>query len=337
LSPYTYAAEFDLSTNEMLWKNRPTSVTQKIDEIFEPISCDFTTPSTWGCYNGISSPEFSQVSLMTVAERILLSAPQEQKDIYIMDIGAGYFPYGWGRALIQHLNKLQTIRSDLKVHMISLCGERFGGEEIVEDGCCARYEFGQFKIEHLHDELEKRGLDLKNKVALIFTHMCLLHLVDPAGAFLQAINLLEPKSGLFFGDNFFFLTEKDTEESFGQDPLAYMISILNDTKAPFLINPKEELRGTGIRYMLKRETNEPLTLPMAYVGVEENPQQCLSQSRYSTRYQYDVHSYNIELPTYQGEPLSGCFLYGHKTLFTWVQENQDSWYKKTPKFIGGIQ
>jgi hypothetical protein len=251
------------------WVDRPLPIQNKITEAFEKIR-DLQRP--WNLYKGIS-PHYDICSIdeHVLIKRIIAEAPASQKAFYVLDIGAGKF--GWGNALVEFINKDPSIHSDITVHVIGVRAEPTEGEKEKERervGKCEVYRLGSFKVEEMETEFQKRGLALNGKVCLMVTHWCLRHLVDPVGTFVQAYDLLEPETGLFLGDGFYFLSEYETTKEFGAEhrPDQAVAALLKETGAPFLIAREPCQLSELLKFVLKRPNAQPCALAMEYRNLQ---------------------------------------------------------------------
>ena len=140
---------------------------------------------------------------------------------------------------------------------------------MTELGQCRLYEFGQFEIETLVDEFEKRGLQLANKVDVVVSRWCFRHLVDPVGTFTQAYDLLRPKTGHLLLDGFFFLHENETMCDKSIDFNERMIRLCLETRAPFLTRYYDSTCSLN-HFVVSKTDERPCHLHKQYLGTE-NP------------------------------------------------------------------
>ena len=188
-----------------LWSQRSKSVNDDIDHSFEKLVKQST--SGWGTFNGSSDYTILGVDEQVLMKRIIKEAPKEQKEFYVLDIGAGNFQ--WSKSLADYLDKQTDLPEDIKIHIIGVRGESYFGDRIVETNRCKIYNLGAFKVEELFEQFKKEGLNLQNNVDLAISSWCFRHLNDPVGTFAQTYDLLRPKSGIFLFDGFFYLTQQD--------------------------------------------------------------------------------------------------------------------------------
>jgi hypothetical protein len=252
-------ASCDSSTRTVFdWKQRPEIVQKEIQGAFDAISGN--TRSEWGLYNGAYEYEIAYVDEQKLIKTIIENAPPSQKDFYFMEIGAGNFQ--WEYSLSEFVKEQKLDQEGRHIHIIGLRGETNLDPEIVKESGCTVYQFGKFQIENLIDELEKRGLHLQSQVDAIVSRWTFRHLVDPLGTFVQAYNLLRPKTGHLMMDGFFFLT--NNEEMKKSDPNIRMEKLLLDTKAPFLVVPFDNGRSLN-QFILQKPDDLSLALPMRYL------------------------------------------------------------------------
>src|SRR3990167_8095058 len=121
-----------------------------------------------------------------------ISSRKEAKEtFYVLDVGAGDF--SWGKALVRYINK-ENLSPKIKVHIVSVTGEKYKGVDIQEIGSCKQYNIGAFNIENIEDIFSKsKEIGLKDvKFDWIVSRYTFIHLVDPAGTFSQCYDLLKP-------------------------------------------------------------------------------------------------------------------------------------------------
>lgn len=257
----TYAAEAaktSTCTQTFSYKNRPQNITDLIHKNFLPFHSQST--SEWGRFNGQELYEYFKIDQHKAIKQMIINEPT-RKDFYVLEIGAGDFQ--WGKALSDYLNKQIDLPHGIKIHIISVRGERNQEENIITDGICTRYNFGLFNAEFLHENLLKKGFDLTNKIDLIMTRYALRHFVDPIGSLQQAYNLSKPKTGLFFFDYFFF-SIKNQDNTFS-NPAAMMLNIYRIAKhntSNILLDPHD---NDQIHYVLQRTTDAPFDITMCYI------------------------------------------------------------------------
>jgi hypothetical protein len=131
---------------------------------------------------------------------------------------------------------------------------------------------------------------LTNQLDFTISRWCFRHLVDPVGTFAQAYTLLRPQSGLITMDGFFYLAQDDdlTTHLNATREYPYMISLLLDTKAPFLFYPFRHARTVG-QFILKKKEDKPCQLPLTYVGTEKTEYLLDVGSGYLTRFNYQIN------------------------------------------------
>lgn len=254
-----------ISTPCLCWKERTSEINYFITRAFQAIVRD--KKSRWGMYNGADAYDIAGVKEHKLMKKIIQGATLGNKDFYALDIGAGN--YQWGRELARYLNTKKDLPKDVTIHIIGIRGEANLDEAVKVLGQCRLYEFGQFQIETLMDEFQKRGLQLANKVDLVVSKWCFRHLVDPVGTFTQAYNLLRPKTGYFLFDGFFFLHENEKIRDNSLNFNARMIRLCLETQAPFLTNRYNVTRSLD-HFVVGKQDERPCLLRKQYLGIE-NP------------------------------------------------------------------
>jgi hypothetical protein len=207
------------------WKQRPLEVQRKIDDSFSHVAID--DRSGWGIYNGVDDYHLCGIKEYALMKQIILDAPT-RREFYALDIGAGNFQ--WGIGLGKYLEDQKELPKNIKIHIISIRGERNLSEREISTDLYTLYHLGAFKVEELFQQLSY--LNLENKIDLVVSRWCFRHLVDPLGTFVQAFNLLRPKTGFFLYDGFFFFHQGQQID--GNNGNNNMDQLALDTHALFL-------------------------------------------------------------------------------------------------------
>jgi SAM-dependent methyltransferase len=315
------------------WTQRPEALRTKITEAFCKVNKD--TESKWGLYNGSDEYVMLQTQDNNLVEAIIRNAPKTQKEFWFLDIGAGNFDWGrWRKWFLKdHLarpwplnccqQKQSWLPRDIKINIVGIRGEQNSESKAAQLADNIRvYNIGSFRVEDLHQEFQRVfGYSLEGRIDLIVTHWCFRHLVDPVGTFVQAYNLLRPGSGLFFFDGFFFLPEQETIGNV--NPVKTMITLLEETQAPFLMQKHDSCRSLP-HFVVRRPSSEPCRLLMNYFSSDHMP------------WGYQVGSGQVTRFTkpYQDAAQSGKFfrwkrgdttVYGDKPLFDWLMTHNVFW------------
>lgn len=247
------------------YKDRTAEINLAISRTFQAIADD--TESRWSLYNGGSSYSICGIKERKLLRKIIIEASPEIKDFYALDIGAGDFE--WGERLAVYLNAREDIPKDITIHIIGIRGETNLGKAVEERGRCKLYEFGQFQIETLMDEFQKHGLQLVNKIDMIVSRWCFRHLVDPLGTFIQAYDLLRPKTGHFLFDGFHFLHENENmREHKSIDFDERMIRLCLETGALFLTRVCDFSRSTD-HFVVNKPDDRPCHVRKQYLDLEK--------------------------------------------------------------------
>jgi len=245
------------------WSQRPPELVQRIQSAFEAISQE--TSSAWGAYNGSKTYGICGVDEHKLMKRLILEAPPEQKDFYILEIGAGNFQ--WENGFADYLNKQTDLPSDIRIHIIGIRGEQYLDNPIEENGRCKIYRLGGFKVEELESEFKKLRLDLNNKIDLAASNWCIRHLADPTGTVLQTYHLLRPKTGILLVDGFFFLYQNQSLYKNCDDQIVRINRLFLATRAPFITQLNDGGQCLN-HYMLRRIDGASLQIPMQYDSTE---------------------------------------------------------------------
>jgi SAM-dependent methyltransferase len=320
------------------WTKRPTEIVEKISILYQDINSRNIDAMRWGVYRGSNNYHLLEIEDQKLIKKIILHAPHEQSEFYFLDIGAGDFSWSVNVESFIRINPL--ICKGKTFHIISMVGETVTDrteEETLSkrvynycrslfssDAKINQYRFGSFKIEEIHLELTRRGLDLENRVDLIVSRYCFRHLVDPMGTFAQTYNLLKPRSGLALMDSFVY----DFETASPQNTLSRMIQILRLTKSPFLIRSAKATR-TVSQFILKRDSDRPCLLPIDYHSINTNPKIGRSFDAASSCiciYKKTSSEDDSWVSDYNSWCDFACFcdkiLYGDKNLFDFLNENE---------------
>jgi len=200
-----------------------------------------------------------------------LKTPGQQK-IYIVEVGAGNGT--WARHQLTELTKrlvaLGVKSKDVRVYFYSFTGDRYKYVSPLKTSHGEAFFFSSFAIENLKSELEKRHLSfLQDKVDFLISEMTFVHLHDAWGTLFQCYDLLRPK-GLMFVDGVptFFASQKpegNPQHFWTMSEVALFHSI----GASFLLINKSGASNVGKPFVLMRNTQEHLALPMRYERLEE--------------------------------------------------------------------
>lgn len=318
------------------WQSRTSEINYSISRAFQAIA--HHTKSGWGAFNGSDTYGIGGIKEHKLMRKIILEAPAECKDFYALDIGAGN--YQWGRKLAKYLNAKKDIPKDVTIHIIGIRGERNLDKAVTELGQCKLYEFGQFQIETIMDEFQKRGLQLANKVDLIISSWCFRHLVDPIGTFTQTYDLLRPKTGYLLIDGFFFLHENEKMDEKSVNFNVRMIQLCLETQAPFLTRRFDCARSLG-HFIVSKPDDHPCHLHKQYLGTEDQVSEYQIGSETVTRFK-ELKENNIEVAPllWEGEYRGDKDLYEHLrqngVLYSygsvWGPLQDKDANKKTPPF-----
>lgn len=293
------------------WKNRPEEMRKKITEAFKQVKND---SSPWGLFNGAERYFMCGIDEQGLVKKIICDATQ-QKEFFILDIGAGNF--SWGDALARFI-ETQVDFPQVKVHIISVIGERYSGEQAIETDRCKIYRLGAFKVEELFEEFKKYGFNLEGKIDLAISRWCFRHLVDPVGTFVQLYNLLRPETGFFLTDGFAFYLEDDDDFL-----LVRMIQLFLDSKAPFLYRIWSDARDIN-QFILQRPNDTICQLPMQYIQAERTEQMNSIQSRCITRFRREPQETDKDQfyrSDSQYEMCSEDILHGSKKLYDYLLQS----------------
>jgi SAM-dependent methyltransferase len=255
---------FPIIPSYSLWEKRTQEIEFEISDAFHRLT--IKTDSKWGAFNGRDTYCIGGVREHKLMAGIIQNSPLTKKNFYVLDIGAG--DYQWGKSLAQYLNARTDIRKEIRVHIFGIRGEKNLDKRVKEVGQCKLYEFGQFEIERLIENFHTEGFQLQNKFDLVVSRWCFRHLVDPVGTFMQAYDLLRPKTGYLLLDGFFFLSENERLSDPSINFNNKMTNLLLKIGAQFLTRNHRE-SGSLNHFIVNKIDNRPCNLGINYVGITE--------------------------------------------------------------------
>lgn len=286
----------DFALDYFDWRKRPPELESMIDRAFDYISRQ--SLEMWGVM-GMRNYDLCEIDAHKLISQMILEAPLDQKDFYVLDIGCGNG--AWLKELKKHLdNALGSKRQDMRIHLIGVGGENLSGVDPIPSTRCTIHIFGQFKIENLQQELEKRGLKLAKQIDAAVSHFCLFHLCDPLGTFMQAYELLRPQRGYILFDGF---SMQSPNRRLSGHPLIAdtLVAVINQLNAPFLIARRNEYRYS----MVLRKADGESQLTVHYDGIFPKKAKYYMPKRVAIDWQEDPEATTI---------------HGTNALFQLVQE-----------------
>ena len=292
------------------WTQRPPKVCRAIEEAFASLS---SRKGSFWAFNGGDQYELCGISDPKLLKTIIQQAPSDQKDFYVVDLGAGKFQLG--KALANFVDAQADLPPDITVHILSVRGEQNTDEAPIKSTRCIRHNCGSFKIEEFERELSNRKLGFKGKIDLIFTRWCMTHLIDPAGTFKQCIDCMR-RNGIFAGDAFSFGDETGGSSDVTETNIR-MVDLLQDQQNPFLVqrykNPDRADQWSTNRFIIKKLDSTPCDLPMQYVGLQDSH---LTQFKRADGLRRQPISWSISSETSLG------MLSGSRSLFNWLKKSE---------------
>lgn len=298
---------------------RTPEIKELIDNAFLELSCKME--SNWTLRNGGEKYLLCNIDDQKLVKQIIFSAKSGKKEFYFLDLGAGGFE--WGRALVDFLNSQNDFEDGLTFHIISTRGESNINQEITQIGHCFIYEFGNFKIEDLQSEFEKRNLYLNDKLDLIVSSYTLRHLIDPLTTYLQAYNLLAPYTGLLLSEApVFSINPQSIKESFTPYiNITNFIAILNLQQIPFLMYDHFQPRDIKHFLVLKKD-EKPLQIPFQYSHFYEtrgfgDGNTLISFTPISDKFLHSLNYVSSITPQFKGYKFN---IYGVKSLYQWISQ-----------------
>ena len=228
--------------------DRPSSLKGDIQETFRDLS---TSRPRWG-FNGSTIYEHVQIDPLTLLKGLIKASSNERKEFYVLDIGVGDF--SWGNKVVKDINSAQDLPDDITVHVISITAEPYSLPPVAKIGRCIQYNFDKFKAEELTESFAARfkeldlPIDLDQKIDIAVSNFFFFHLHDPVGTFIQAYNLLRPKTGVILTEAFPVLyTEKNENAA---TFTTHLLQFLLDTKQPFLVQSRTNSWRTFLHFAM---------------------------------------------------------------------------------------
>ncbi len=311
-------------------KQRPDELKSLISSSFEAISKKEISRENWRI-DGDTKYQLCGVKEQALMKAIIREADKDQKDFYILDIGAGDFQ--WIQSMAKFLNAQKDLPRDIRIHIIGVRGEKNSTETPFEEGLCQIYSLGSFKIEDLTDQLKERNLELSGKIDLAVSRFSFRHLADPVGTFVQTYDLLRPKTGHLLIDGFFFLNEEQNmEEAWNIEGFRnihthffnkQLTQLFISTLAPFVAQPYQgSVPSHSLnRFLLRKPNTSPCRLPMCYSGtVEAKDYDVFSHrvTQFRREEQPDEDQW-FQVPDPIGAPYGDEPLFGDKALYEWLK------------------
>ena len=291
-----------------------------IKDAFDKISSRKEAKETFHFY-GSDYYGFLGIDDNAFFDRILKESPTEQENFYVLDVGAGDF--SWGKALVRYINK-ENLSPKIKVHIVSVTGEKYKGVDIQEIGSCKQYNIGAFNIENIEDIFSKsKEIGLKDvKFDWIVSRYTFIHLVDPAGTFSQCYDLLKP--GGFISMDGFPINYHNHPKITRRNSI---VEFLQDVGEPYLIRDYGSDRGF-YQFLLKKTSENP-SIPMQYadsVGWTEiantAPHAVASFTKLTLPLNWDtIHSPDEYVSDYTPR------FYGDQKLFDWLLKEDMRYFK----------
>ena len=132
---------------------RPPSSSRSSD-LFEDLA--FKSECRWA-ENGLDYYNMANVeNFHLLLKKVILGAPKEQKEFYVLDIGAANFQ--WGSQLADDLDEMTGLPDGIKIHIIGVRGEKNTKEEPIPSVRCEQHRLGAFKVEELMSQFKGAGV-----------------------------------------------------------------------------------------------------------------------------------------------------------------------------------
>lgn len=293
------------------WRERLDDMRESIGRRFGELAQ--REEGTWPI-NGRTTYRLCDLDECRLFKMIIQQAPPSQKEFVCFDAGAGNFQ--WGENIANFINSQTDLPEGITVRIISTRAERYSKESIEEcmakPGRCKHIKVGCFKAEDFSSELGRCGLgEVSGKIDMFVSSMCMMHLDDPLGSFVQMVDSLRAGSGYLMMDRFHFALNngaRDPAMHGDRDGPYLMSQLLLDTRSPFLVRLRSG--GSWPDFIVRRLDNSPCSLPMGYLR---------GNIGFSyTREPAVENPWKISLPV--PDAYEGTF-YGSKSLFDSLQHN----------------
>lgn len=201
-----------------------------------------------------------------LVKAILESAPKEQKDFYIVDIGAGYGGFNNGAA--KTIKKMH-LADDIHVHLIGLTAQdHVPYTKEVESLNITKYLFSNFNAENFSaklSQLHDAGVDIQNKIDLVVSNFTFTHIIDPIGTLIQVHDNLRENTGMILLDYFSINGQLES----GETTSLAIHEMLAMTNAQF-VTAKVPFGDYKLRYVLIRRVGDTrLHIPFSYGPVKD--------------------------------------------------------------------
>lgn len=162
---------------------------------------------------------------------------------------------------------------------------------------------------------------MPKKIDLALSRWCFRHLVDPMGTFVQAFNLLRPKTGLIIMDGFFWEQADRPTKSYNLN----VRQLLEDTKAPYLFCPFS-LQHSLDRFILRRPDDKDCALPLSYKAIKkcDGHGQQIDSHRIIEFIRHDGKKHKLKM---------ALGINGDKNLYQYLRKNKIFFCYQEPLFL----
>ena len=308
------------------WRKRPQSIQTYIKDKHIGNRHSFSPPLQEDSLS-TNAHIFCQMDPLLVVKSIILEAPKMQTTFFFLNLDVEDFSTNWTRRAIDVLKTQKDLPTDIVVYFISTCARFCSSKTNNRDGIFYLYEFDHFPLEYVRDALQRQGLFLDNEIDAVFTKKRLVKAVDPVGTCAQLYNLLRPKTGLLFGDEFYFNIEGNSSMD-GDEIFPYHMSLFRDLGAPFILKRSLDPDTSCLDFVLCRKDEKPCRLPMSYHDLERiSPNPNLTSAAVSVfKYTLNWNSHplsddNLARIFYHGLERK-YWVFGNKNLYRWFQEQR---------------
>ncbi len=261
---YQQQIQIQIQKPQSIQELRPKSIKQTIEQLFKERTEETININKFGFY-GTEDYSFAGIN----PKDIITGLINTKDNIIIVDVGAGNGK--WGKTVLEHIKTMKEENPKLffnkKIDIYSLTGESLktiyglageilisGNQKITKtiDENIKHHLLGKIEIENISETTI--GKILKDKVDLIVSRYCFMHLCDAPGTIIQLRDLLIPKKGIMAAD----LASIDMANKKGDLVSSYLSPhyFLLTFSDPFVIQRSEP----GIHFVLKRGNNQSVAI-----------------------------------------------------------------------------
>lgn len=293
-------------------QDRPAEIQYKIDQSFAIVARDkFPKWNFNGEVTAYYMCGFNEIMLFT---NYILDHP-DQTEFNFCELGGAHFRLTTNLAKTLFNDSRLKNRDNLQIRLFNNRAEQYNGEPILGKNISV-YHDGQFKIENLENEFATRYSDLKIQFDVVITRWTFTHLVDPAGTFIQAYNLLRPGSFMIFDRFYVLLDDQPLDANYNTN----IFHLVRNITSSFFFQ-ESTYAADLMQFYVQRKDNTPCHLPLAYDKYEDTTKafKSFSASGCVTRFKTLPEFTWVDYDTWKQEHDLGKGYYGDKELYDYVK------------------